>query len=245
MRNIRLTVAYDGTDFHGFQVQPHLRTVQGILQEALLLVTNEKIQVNASGRTDAGVHAWGQVVNFHSSSRIPIEKWPIALNVRLPADIVVREAMEESPDFHARFSAKKKVYRYTIDRSTFPNVFQTRYAYHVPYPINVDRMREAAFHFIGQHDFTSFCAAATPVENKVREIYTINFIEDSPFLQIFFEGEGFLWNMVRILAGTLLMVGMGRLSPAEIPAILAARDRTCAGFTAPAHGLTLWEVVYQ
>jgi tRNA pseudouridine38-40 synthase len=246
MRNIRLTVAYDGTDFHGFQIQPQLRTVQGVLQEALRLITKEEaLQIHGSGRTDAGVHAWGQVVNFITQSRIPLEKWPVALNVRLPNDLVIREAFEEPLDFHARFSAKRKVYRYMIDRATYPNVFQARYAYHVPYPLDLARMREAAAHFIGRHDFTSFCAAATPVEDKVRELYKIDFEEKDSFLSITFEGEGFLWNMVRILVGTLILVGRGRLSPDDMPLILEARDRTRAGFTAPAHGLTLWEVIYQ
>jgi tRNA pseudouridine38-40 synthase len=245
MRNIRLTVAYDGTDFHGFQIQPRLRTVQGVLQDAIRLISKEEnLQIQGSGRTDAGVHAWGQVVNFHTRSRIPVEKWPLALNARLPKDLVIRGAEEVPLDFHARFSAKRKVYRYRIDRSPSPDVFQARYAYHVPYPLEIERMREASLHFLGRHDFTSFCVAATPVEDKVREIYRIQLEEEGTFLLFTFEGEGFLWNMVRILVGTLLLVGRGRLSPDDIPEILEARDRTRAGFTAPAHGLTLWEVIY-
>lgn len=244
MRNICLTVAYDGTDFHGYQIQPNLRTVQGILQNAIYEVTGEAVQLHASGRTDAGVHAWGQVVNFHTQARIPLEKWPVALNARLPQDVVIRAAKEVPSDFHARFSAKRKIYRYLLDRSPIPHVFYRRYAYHVPYPLDLASIQKAASYLLGKHDFTSFCAAATPVENKVRELYRIDLQEEEPFLMLFFEGEGFLWNMVRILVGTLLQVGWGRWPAEKIPRILEARDRTQAGFTAPAHGLTLWQVIY-
>jgi tRNA pseudouridine38-40 synthase len=244
MRNIKLTIAYDGTEFHGFQVQPNLRTVQGVLQETIGRVTSHPVSIIGSGRTDAGVHARAQVVNFHTESRIPVEKWPIALNTRLPNDLVVQTAEEVPDDWHSRFSAKGKVYRYVIDRSPYPDVFQRLYTYHYPYPLRIEPMIEAARHLVGRHDFTSFCAANTPLEDKVRRLHVVDLTEDGHLLHIVCRGEGFLYNMVRIIAGTLLDVGRGKFAPDEIPAILEAKDRTRAGLTAPAYGLTMWEVLY-
>ncbi|MCX7572330.1 tRNA pseudouridine(38-40) synthase TruA [Tumebacillus sp. DT12] len=245
MRNIKLTIAYDGTNFHGFQVQPNLRTVQGVLEEVIGRVAQHPVSIIGSGRTDAGVHARAQVVNFETDVRIPVEKWPIALNTRLPDDLVVTAAEEMPPDFHSRFSAKGKVYRYQIDLSASPNVFTRLYAYHYPYPLRIEPMIEAARHLAGRHDFTSFCAANTPVENKVRLLHHVELTREDHLLTITCRGEGFLYNMVRIIAGTLLDVGRDRISPDAIPTILSACDRTQAGVTAPAHGLTMWEVLYE
>lgn len=244
MRNIKLTVAYEGTDFHGFQVQPRLRTVQGELEQAIRKLTGEEIQVTGSGRTDAGVHAWGQIVNFYTSSRIPTEKWAIAMNVTLPDDLVIRAAEEVVESFHSRFDAVGKIYRYQIDRGVYPDVFARRYAWHVPYALDVQRMRDAAESLVGRHDFTSFCNAATPLEDKVREVQQISLVERGHLLYLTVQGTGFLWNMVRIIAGTLVDVGRGRIDSQRVSAILQARDRTLAGVTAPAHGLTLLEVLY-
>lgn len=245
MRNIKLIVAYDGTDFHGFQWQPKLRTVQGELQQAIERLTGESISIHGSGRTDAGVHAWGQVVNFHTSSRIPIDKWPIAMNSVLPPDLVIRSAEEAPLDFHARFDAIAKTYLYQIDLGSYPDVFRRRHAWHVPYRLEIEQMRKAADLFKGEHDFTSFCNASTPVEDKVRQIHEIRIIEEyRNVLKILVHGNGFLWNMVRILVGTLVDIGRGRMPYDEVPAILAAKDRTRAGVTAPAQGLTLFEVFY-
>jgi tRNA pseudouridine38-40 synthase len=245
MRNIKLTIAYDGTHFHGFQVQPKLRTVQGVLQETAEQVVGHPVSIIGSGRTDAGVHAQGQVVNFHTTSRIPLEKWPIVLNTRLPNDLVVREAEEVPEDWHARFNATGKVYKYRIDRGAYPDVFLRHYCYHYPYPLRVEPMVEAASHLVGRHDFTSFCAANTPIEDKVRLLQAVELEESGSLLTVTCRGEGFLYNMVRIIVGTLLDVGRGKLSAADIPAILEARDRTRAGLTAPAHGLTMWQVLYE
>ncbi|ASS76899.1 tRNA pseudouridine(38-40) synthase TruA [Tumebacillus algifaecis] len=245
MRNIKLTISYDGTDFHGFQIQPNLRTVQGALQARLEEVVGHPVSIIGSGRTDAGVHARAQVVNFHTSSRVPVEKWPIVCNVKLPGDLVVQDAEEVSEDWHARFSAQGKVYRYQMDRSAFSDVFTRKYAYHYPYPICVERMIEAATHLVGRHDFTSFCAANTPVEDKVRTLYAVDLREEGHLLTVTCRGEGFLYNMVRIIVGTLLDVGRGKIEPGELPDILLARDRKRAGVTAPAHGLTMWQVLYD
>ncbi|HEU4965586.1 MAG TPA: tRNA pseudouridine(38-40) synthase TruA [Bacilli bacterium] len=244
MRNIKLTVAYDGTNFHGFQIQPNLRTVQGVLQETLERVVGHSVSVIGSGRTDAGVHARGQVINFHTAVNIPLDKWPIAANVRLPDDLVVLAAEEMPSDWHARFNAKGKVYRYRIDCGHVPNVFTRHYSYHFPYPLRIESMTEAAGALVGRHDFTSFCAANTPVEDKVRLLHAVEVEVEGDSLTITCRGEGFLYNMVRIIAGTLLDVGRGKIDPEEMPAILAACDRTRAGVTAPAHGLTMWEVLY-
>ncbi|TCP52261.1 tRNA pseudouridine38-40 synthase [Tumebacillus sp. BK434] len=245
MRNIKLTISYDGTDFHGFQTQPNLRTVQGTLQARLEEVVGHPVSIIGSGRTDAGVHARAQVVNFHTSSRVPVEKWPIVCNVKLPDDLVVQDATEVPEDWHARFSARGKVYRYQFDRGAYPDVFTRKYAYHYPYPICVERMIEAATHLVGRHDFTSFCAANTPVEDKVRTLHAVDLREDGHLLTVTCRGEGFLYNMVRIIAGTLLDVGRGKIEPGAIPDILLARDRKLAGVTAPAHGLTMWQVLYE
>lgn len=244
MRNIKLILSYDGTEFHGFQTQPDLRTVQGLLQSTLEGIVGHSVSIIGSGRTDAGVHARGQVVNFMTSSRIPIEKWPIVLNTKLPDDLVIQDAELVPDDFHARFWARGKEYRYRIDRSPYTDVFLRKFSHHVPYPLCIEPMREAARQLVGRHDFTSFCAANTPVVDKVRTLYTVEVLEEGALLTIVCRGEGFLYNMVRIIAGTLLDVGRGKLSPDEIPGILAARDRTQAGLTAPAKGLTMWEVFY-
>jgi tRNA pseudouridine38-40 synthase len=240
-----LTVAYEGTEFHGFQKQPGLRTVQGELEQAIRKLTGEEVQITGSGRTDAGVHAWGQIVNFHTTSRIPTEKWAIAMNVNLPSDVVVRMAEEASGAFHARFDAVGKVYRYQIDRGEYPDVFARRFAWHVPYKLSVKDMREAAKCLIGEHDFTSFCNAATPLEDKVRILQKIDLEEQGHLLTLTVQGSGFLWNMVRIISGTLVDVGRGRISSGQVSEILQAKDRTKAGVTAPAHGLTLFEVLYR
>lgn len=244
MRNIKFIVSYDGTDFHGFQTQPNLRTVQGELQQAAERLTGESVSIIGSGRTDAGVHAVGQVINFRTSSRIPIEKWPIAMHTILPSDIVIRGAEEATPDFHARFDATGKKYLYQIDLGLYPNVFLRRYAWHVPYRLEIERMRMAAHHLTGEHDYTSFCNAATPVEDKIRHIHGISMEQVDQILKIVVHGNGFLWNMVRILTGTLVDVGRGRIPVDAVPDILAAKDRARAGVTAPAHGLTLFQVLY-
>ena len=243
-KNIKLKIAYDGTHFHGFQVQPNLRTVQGVLQQTVESVVGHPVSIIGSGRTDAGVHAKGQVVNFHTTSRVPLEKWPIVLNVKLPNDLVVEAAEEVPEDWHARFYATGKVYRYLIDRGTHPDVFTRHFAYNYPYPLRIEPMIEAAKGLEGRHDFTSFCAANTPVEDKVRLLHAVELKEDGHLLIVTCRGEGFLYNMVRIIVGTLLDVGRGKIDSSDIPAILQARDRTRAGLTAPAHGLTMWEVLY-
>ncbi|USG66085.1 tRNA pseudouridine(38-40) synthase TruA [Brevibacillus ruminantium] len=244
MRRLKCLVAYDGTDYSGFQVQPDQVTIQGEIEAALQRVTGESIQIAGSGRTDAGVHARGQVFHFDTSSSIPVDKWRFVLNNQLPDAIVIRSMEEASPSFHARFDVKVKEYRYCIDNNPVADVFRHRYADHIRYPLDVEAMQQAARHLIGTHDFTSFCSAKTFVEDKVRTVYDLRVERDGQEVWVICRGNGFLYNMVRIIAGTLVEVGQGKRHPDDLQRILLARDRELAGKTAPAKGLTMWEVVY-
>lgn len=245
MKRFKCLVSYDGTNFSGYQVQPKKRTVQGELEYALKkLHKGADIKVSASGRTDAGVHAKGQVIHFDSELNIPLPKWDIALNSLLPDDIAVMSTEEAVDGFHARFDAKGKEYRYFIRLSAMRDPFSRNYAFQFPYLLNVSAMKEAAAYLLGTHDFTSFCSAKTEVEDRVREIREIDIIEGQNSLEFRFVGNGFLYNMVRILVGTLIEVGTGERNPNSMVEILAKKDRTYAGKTAPSHGLYLWEVFY-
>lgn len=244
MRKMRLTVSYDGTNYHGFQVQPTGPTIQGELEKALSKVTGKQIRVIGSGRTDAGVHARGQVIHFETDSTIPPDRWPAALNVLLPDDIVVTEGKEVPPDFHARYDVAAKTYRFLIDNHRVKNVFLRNQAWFVPQPLDIERMAAAAGRLIGEHDFTSFSSAKTGVENRVRRIYHIDIDKEGRLIWFTFRGNGFLYNMVRIITGTLVEIGKGKREPGEMAEILAARDRTKAGKTAPPQGLYLWSVEY-
>jgi tRNA pseudouridine38-40 synthase len=246
MQRYKGIIAYDGTGFSGYQVQPNKRTVQSELEAVLAKMhKGVHVKVSASGRTDAGVHAKGQVIHFDSPLSIPEERWATALNSLLPGDISVLSVEKVSTSFHARFDATGKEYRYRLYLSDRRDPFQRNYAYQYPYPLDIEAMRRASRYFLGApHDFTSFCSAKTEVEDKIRTIHMIVFLEEEEFLTIRFAGNGFLYNMVRILVGTLLEVGSGERSPEEIPIILEKRDRSAAGKTAPAHGLYLWEVFY-
>lgn len=261
MRNIGLVVSYDGTNYNGFQSQPFRNTIQDKLQEAIGMLTGETLKVTGSGRTDAGVHAWGQVVNFHTASAIPIERWQLALNSRLPDDIIVRQAVELPESFHARRGAIKKTYRYTINNSRVPDVFKRRYQLFHHAPLDVGKMAEALGHLCGEHDFTSFCSRKAEKQSYVRTLFDADISVERPAgatgasignpgdgrhgtIHISLTGSGFLYNMVRIIVGTLIEVGEGKRTPDDMRRILEARDRLAAGPTAPAHGLCLWEVVY-
>lgn len=244
MKRLRCVLAYDGTDFSGFQVQPDQVTVQGEIEAALNRVTGEDIQVFGSGRTDAGVHARGQVIHFDTSSNIPMDKWRFVLNNLLPDSIVIRTVEEVDASFHARFDVQVKEYRYCIDNNPVADVFRHRYADHVRFPLDVEAMQQAAHYLVGEHDFTSFCSAKTFVEDKVRTVYGLTVEKIGDEVWVTCRGNGFLYNMVRIIVGTLVEVGQGKRNPAELREILAACDREKAGKTAPAKGLTMWEVVY-
>lgn len=246
MQRYKAIISYDGTGFLGYQVQPKGRTVQAELEAALAKIHKGiPVKITASGRTDAGVHAKGQVIHFDSPLAIPEDRWVVALNSLLPEDLAVLFVEKADNTFHARFDAAGKEYRYQLQLSGFRDPFQRNYVYRYPYALNLEAMREASRYLLGTHDFTSFCAAKTEVQDKVRTIKEIDFLLDGDLLTIRFVGTGFLYNMVRILVGTLLAVGSGDLSPEEIPSILEKKDRSAAGKTAPARGLYLWEVFYN
>jgi tRNA pseudouridine38-40 synthase len=245
-QRIKCIVAYDGTNFAGYQIQPNKRTVQGELEHALTTMhKGQSIRVFASGRTDAGVHAYGQVIHFDSPLTIPVNGWIKALNALLPDDIVVKEVEKVDSSFHARFSVTSKEYRYKVRITQEKDVFSRNYTFHFPYSLNYDAMKEAMQFVIGTHDFTSFCSAKTEIEDKVRTIYEADFTISESELIFRFIGNGFLYNMVRILVGTILDVGQGKINPSDIPAIIEGKDRSLAGKTAPGHGLYLWKVYYD
>ncbi|MBO8172796.1 MAG: tRNA pseudouridine(38-40) synthase TruA [Bacillaceae bacterium] len=248
MRKIKLIVSYDGTDYHGFQTQPGGATIQDELEKAIAHLTGKSVRITGSGRTDAGVHARGQVVHFDTDSSIPPEKWAAALNSKLPEDIIVRHSEAVLPDFHARYDVTAKTYKYLIDQGPVKNVFLRNRAWHIPQTLNLNRMKEAAQYLEGEHDFTSFCSAKTDVEDRVRTLYQVEIKEegtDGNEIWLTFRGSGFLYNMVRIMTGTLVEVGMGQRGPLEIRQLLLEKDRTRAGKTAPPHGLYLWSVEYK
>jgi tRNA pseudouridine38-40 synthase len=246
MPRIKCIISYDGTGFSGYQVQPGKRTVQSELEKALeKLNKGTSIRVSASGRTDAGVHARGQVIHFDTMLEIEPARWQIALNSLMPSDIAVNSVELARPDFHARFDAVGKEYRYFLLLAKHRDPFQRNYAYQFPYELNFEAMKEAATQLLGTHDFTSFCSAKTEVEDRVRTLQEIEFSEENGLLEFRFVGNGFLYNMVRILVGTLLEVGTERRAAGSMHQLLEARDRTQAGKTAPGHGLFLWKVFYN
>lgn len=247
MRNIKLIIEYDGTNYCGWQVQENGPTIQGAVEKALLAVTGENVTVNGSGRTDAGVHARGQAANFMTESTIPGEKFAYALNNKLPRDIVIRQSGEVPLDFHARFSAIGKKYSYLIYNSKFPSALLRNYAYHVNYceRLDIGRIEKAAEAFVGTYDFAGFMATGSIVKDTVRTIYELSVEKERDLLRFNFKGNGFLYNMVRIITGTLLYAGIGKINPDEMRDIIVSRDRARAGITAPASGLYLEEVYYN
>lgn len=253
LRNLRFTISYDGTVYSGYQIQPKADTVQYRLEQAVRMLTGESVKVISSGRTDAGVHAKAQVINFTTSSKIPVERWCLALNARLPRDIVAHTAEEVPPSFHSRKAAKRKTYCYTIRSARFPDVFHRNFEYHHPTHLNVEAMREALPCLLGEHDFTSFCTVRTDKEDKVRTLYEVRMETETDEMmstdkvariRLIVTGNGFLYNMVRIIVGTLIQIGEGKRTSSDMLRILEARDRAEAGPTAEAMGLTLWRVEY-
>ena len=245
MRRIRLIVEYDGTRYVGWQVQPNGVSVQQRLNEALFAVTGETISVHGSGRTDSGVHARAQVGHFDTEARMPADKFAIAMNMHLPRDIRVLYSEEVDPSFHARFSAKEKSYRYTLQLGPHGRVFTRNTALHVHVPLDLSIMEAAAAQCLGTHDFAAFMSAGTTMENTVRTIYASHWTCDDSLWYYDVTGNGFLYNMVRILAGTMLSMGMGQLPPSAMKQALQSCDRNDAGPTAPAHGLMLMRVRYD
>jgi tRNA pseudouridine38-40 synthase len=246
MHNVRLTVSYDGTRYHGFQVQPGLETIQLQLQKAITKVSGESAQIVGSGRTDAGVHARAQVVNFVTRAPIPASRWCPALNTVLPNDIVVFKSEEVDLGFDARKSAKRKTYRYTINNNRYLNPLMKHVELHHPGPLHYEAMKNAVKAIVGEHNFTSFCSVRAGPENHVRTIYEADLSRNCEgLIHLMITGNGFLYHMVRIIIGTLISIGEGKRDSEAMVHILQAKDRTQAGPTAKAHGLTLWEVHYE
>lgn len=247
MTRVKAVVSYDGTNFAGYQSQPGMRTVQSEIDKALVKI-HKKIPVHsvASGRTDAGVHANGQVIHFDTSLALPLDRWQMALNVLLPTDIRIVGAEFVDEHFHARYSAKGKTYSYRWSYSNVHSPFERNFSVHLGnLRPDVERMQEAARHLIGTHDFTSYCSAKTATSNKVRTVRQLTCEKQGDYLVMTIEGDGFLYNMVRTIAGMLLAVGRGWNSPEDVKRILELCDRNEAGKTAPAHGLYLESVTYE
>ena len=246
MINMLVRISYDGTAYSGFQIQENASTIQGELERALSVIYRQPLRITGAGRTDSGVHARGQAAGFRAPFLIEPEKIPHAINSLLPHDIVVTEASVVPDQFHARFDAQRKLYSYTLDRSPFPQVLRRLYSWHCPEKLDLDLIRAAARLFPGIHDFKYFQAAGMKIDNTCRTIHRIDVTEyHSERILVFkFEGEGFLYRMVRMITGTLVRSGRGQLELNEIESALAGKSRTAAGPTAPAHGLCLEEVIY-
>ena len=245
MKRVKLVVAYDGTNYHGWQVQDNGITVEEVLNRTISELVQEDIKVIGASRTDAGVHACGNVAVFDTESRIPGDKFSFALNQRLPDDIRIQESCEVDADFHPRYADTVKTYEYNILNRRFELPSKRLYAAFCYYPMDIERMNQAAAYLVGEHDFKSFCSAGAQVQTTVRTIYAVNVTKEDDMVHIRITGNGFLYNMVRIIAGTLMQVGTGLMEPEQVKEILEARDRSKAGPTAVAKGLTLVEIRYE
>jgi tRNA pseudouridine38-40 synthase len=245
MRNIKLVIEYDGTNYHGWQVQPHNLTIQEVIEKKIEIMTRQPVRLIASGRTDAGVHALGQVANFQTSSPIPVEGFLRGLNSLLPPDIVIKSAEEVELEFHAQYRVKRKTYRYLILNRSLPSAVCRNYSWHIPLPLEVAAMENAARILWGKKDFSSFQAADPDLTDPVREVFLAAWSKQKEdFLCFTIEADGFLKHMVRNMVGTLIEVGKSKISGEEFKRILEARDRRQAGITAPPQGLFLVEVKY-
>ena len=246
MRNIKLVIEYDGKDFNGWQKQPTKLNIQGEIEKAIKQITGEDVDLTASGRTDAGVHALGQVANFKTNSNIPIEKIPIALNSNLKKSIVIKSAEEVEERFHSRLNCKRKTYRYIINNSKYGTAIYRNLETHIPMKLDIQKMQQAVKYFEGEHDFKAFKASGTSSKSSVRTIYKAE-VRDAGNERIYIEltGNGFLYNMVRIIAGTLVEVGTGKIEPKEIKTIIESQKRENAGKTLPPQGLYLVNVEYE
>lgn len=245
MKRVKLVVAYDGTNYHGWQVQDNGITIEEVLNRTISELVQEDIKVIGASRTDAGVHACGNVAVFDTESRIPGDKFSFALNQRLPEDIRIQKSCEVDADFHPRYADTVKTYEYNILNRRFELPTKRLYAAFCYYPMDIERMNQAAAYLVGEHDFKSFCSAGAQVQTTVRTIYAVNVTKEDDMVHIRITGNGFLYNMVRIIAGTLIQVGTGLMEPEQVKEILEARDRSKAGPTAVAKGLTLVEIRYE
>lgn len=245
MKRVMLIVAYDGTEYCGWQIQPNGETIEGVLNRELTHLLGEKIVVTGASRTDAGVHSCGNVAVFDTSARMPAEKISYALNQRLPEDIVVQFSGEVSADFHPRHCHSRKTYEYRILNREFRDPNRRKNTHFYYRHLDIEAMQKAAEYLVGEHDFKSFCSIRAEVESTIRTIYELKVSEENELITIRITGSGFLYNMVRIIAGTLIQVGAGERSPQEMKEILEAKNREAAGPTAPAKGLTMIGIEFE
>ena len=244
MTKIRLIVQYEGSGYVGWQTQPNGLALQELLEREIYKLSGEKTALHGSGRTDSGVHARAQVAHFETQSRIPADKWAYALNAGLPEDVRVLFSAQAPEDFHARFSAKRKHYRYTLQLGPHADVFARKTSLHIHHALNLQAMQSAAKEIMGSHDFSAFKAAGTQMKTTVRSIFISEWTQEKNFLFYDICGDGFMYNMVRILVGTMLEIGGGLRGEETMKNALHTGKREDAGATAPAHGLTLWRVEY-
>ena len=245
MKNIKLTIEYDGKDFNGWQKQPNKLNIQGEIERAIKDITGEDVDLIASGRTDAGVHSFGQIANFKTNSNLPSEKFAVALNTKLKKSIRIQKSEEVEEQFHARYNCKQKTYRYIINNGENASAIYRNLEYFIPNKLNVEKMNQAIKYFEGEHDFKAFKASGTSSKSSVRKIYKTQIREENDRIIIELTGNGFLYNMVRIIAGTLVEVGLGKIEPSQIPAIIESKDRKKAGKTLPPYALYLMKVEYE
>lgn len=246
MRRVRLIVAYDGTNYCGWQIQPNGITIEEVLNREIVRLTGEDIHVIGASRTDSGVHALGNVAVFDTESSIPPERMAYALNQRLPGDIVIVRSDEAASDWHPRYQDEiAKTYEYHIYNAPMPNPLKRNYSAFVSFPMDAEKMRKGAEYLVGEHDFVSFCNIRTNVSDTVRTVYSITVVQNGPDIVLRITGNGFLYHMVRIIAGTLIRVGRGFYAPEKVKEILEEKKRTAAGVTAPASGLVLVGIDYK
>ena len=245
MRNIKLTIEYDGKEYNGWQKQPNKLNIQGEIERAIQNITGKQVELIGSGRTDAGVHAFGQVANFKIDSDFPIEKMAIAINSQLKKSIRIKKTEEVSPEFHSRYNCHSKTYQSVIDNSEQGSAIYRYLSYHVLQELDVEKMQKAVTYFVGEHDFSSFKSSGTSSKSSVRIIYDANDEKDGERVKISLTGNGFLYTMVRIISGTLVEVGLNNIEPEDIPKIIEAKNRQMAGKTLPPQGLFLMEVEYN
>ena len=244
MKRVKIVVAYDGTNYRGWQIQNNGETIESMLNRAISSLTGEDIHVMGSSRTDSGVHAMGNVAVFDTEARMAADKFSYALNQRLPEDIRIQMSEEVEPDFHPRYCDSEKTYEYRILNRKFPVPTERLYSYFYHYKLDVDKMREATSYLIGRHDFASFCGSGAQVKTTIRTVTGIEVFRDGDIVTIRVSGTGFLYNMVRIISGTLIEIGNGQYPPERMQKILDAKDRSAAGPTAPAQGLTLMGIQF-
>ncbi|WP_077324014.1 tRNA pseudouridine(38-40) synthase TruA [Virgibacillus siamensis] len=246
MAKIKCIISYDGTNFSGFQIQPRQRTIQGELEKALRRIhKGEHIRIQASGRTDTGVHAKGQTIHFETSFNLPLYNWKMAINTLLPDDLYVHVVETAADTFHARYDVVEKEYRYYVWNKRGKDVFKQNYYYQFPYQLDMQEIKKACNLLEGEHDFTTFSSAKATIKgSKVRKMYEVSCQKNGSQIEFIFRGSGFLYNMVRIIVGALLDIGQGKRSASDITGLLEKKDRRLVGDTVPAQGLYLWKVTY-